>query len=228
VLATRPGSVQRVAVDALVHAVEGHAERVAITVCAGDFASVETPIAEVWPREAAERCRDAVQRAISVASERDLDQDVGFGIRQLTDTALKAISPSVNDPTTAVTCIGYLRSILVRLTERALPPRVRRFPESGLTVIVRERRYEEHLEALLQLNRYVAGDAWVAGELLRTVDACLAAADRCGAAGRARSLRAVAATIGQQFRAEAGNDRDRDRIAELAAGLAGQAPTRAR
>ena len=117
-------------------------ERLAILVCPGDFVGVETPIAEVWPAGVRDERREDILRSIvTIASERDLRQDVDFGVRQLADTALKAMSPGINDPMTAVTCISYLRSILVRLTERADPPAVRRFPEPELTVIVRRRRY---------------------------------------------------------------------------------------
>ena len=101
---------------------EQAAER-AILVCPGDFVSIDEPIAEIWPANAAEQCRGAVLDAVIVASERDLNQDVDFGLRQLADTAIKAMSPGINDPMTAVTCVGYLRSILVRLTARAEPVR---------------------------------------------------------------------------------------------------------
>ena len=122
VRARRPGYVQRVSVDDLLSSLGVHASRAQITVCPGDFVSVETPIALIWPAGAVDRCREDVLAAFTIASERDLDQDVDFGLRQLTDITLKALSPGINDPMTAVTCISYLRSILVRLTERAELP----------------------------------------------------------------------------------------------------------
>ena len=152
---------------------------------------------------------------MSIASERDLDQDVDFGLRQLTDIALKAMSPGINDPTTAVTCMGYIRAVLVRLTERATPAAVRHFPGEGLTVIVRRRGFDEYLESLLQINRYVAGDAWVAGEMLRALQGCAHAARRCGASERLEVIQAVAATIAEQAARQAGNARDRDLIVAL-------------
>ena len=215
VLPTRPGYVQRIDLEHLARGLGQRAERVAILVCPGDFVSVETPIAEMWPASAADQCSSAVSGAVSIASERDLDQDVDFGLRQLTDTALKAMSPGINDPTTAVTCVGYIRAVLVRLAERATPAAVRRFPHQGLTVIVRRRGFEEYLESLLQINRYVAGDAWVAGEMLRALQGCAHAARRCGASERLEVIQAVAATIAEQAARQAGNDRDRGRIVAL-------------
>lgn len=218
VLPSRPGYVQRVALDHLARRLGQGAERVAILVCPGDFVSIEMPIAETWPASAADQCRSDLLGAVSIASERDLDQDVDFGVRQLADTALKAMSPGINDPTTAVTCVGYIRAILVALTVRATPACARDFPDEGLTVIVRRRGFEEYFESLLQLNRYVAGDAWVAGEMLQALQSCAQAARGCGAHERLEVIRGVAATIAEQALREAGNDRDRDRIVAMIQG----------
>lgn len=205
---SRPGYVHRVDLESLPGGARG-AERIAIRVCPGDFAGVDTVLAEVWPADAAEACGEPIRAAIAIASERDLDQDVEFGVRQLADTALRAISPGINDPMTAVTCISYIRSILVRLTERADPPTVRRFDDASLTVAVRHRHYEEHLEALLQLSRYVDGDAWVATELLGVLAGCLAAAERCGAHDRLEAIRTTARVIGERALDEVASPRDR-------------------
>jgi uncharacterized membrane protein len=52
---------------------------------------------------------------------RTVDQDVGFGIRQIVDIALKALSPGINGTTTAVACLDYLGAILSRLGQRPMP-----------------------------------------------------------------------------------------------------------
>ncbi len=56
---------------------------------------------------------------------RTIEQDVGFGIRQIVDIALKALSPGVNDTTTAVNCIDFLGIIVGELADRNLPVDVR-------------------------------------------------------------------------------------------------------
>jgi uncharacterized membrane protein len=60
----------------------------------------------------------------SVGSRRTIEQDPEFGIRQLVDIALKALSPGINDTTTAVTCIDYLTTILCYLAPRNFPSRI--------------------------------------------------------------------------------------------------------
>ncbi len=131
------------------------------------------------------------------------------------------MSPGINDPMTAVTCIGYLRSILVPSPSAPLTSRVRRADGRDLTVVVRRRGFDEYVESLLQINRYVDGDAWVAGELMLALRACADAAQRCGAGDRVRVARDAAATVAAQAAAQARSERDRRRIEALAAGVAG-------
>ncbi|MEO7678172.1 MAG: DUF2254 family protein, partial [Verrucomicrobiota bacterium] len=76
----------------------------------------------------------AVQSAYSINRHRTLEQDAGFGIRQLVDMALRALSPSANDTTTAVMCVDYLTAILARLASREIPSS-HRYEKSKLRVI---------------------------------------------------------------------------------------------
>lgn len=57
---------------------------------------------------------------VTIRSERDVHQDPSYGIQQLVDIALKALSPSVHDPTTASTCIDHLGVLVVRLADRSI------------------------------------------------------------------------------------------------------------
>lgn len=205
--AERPGFVQRVASEDLIQALRGSgAERVVVLSRPGDLVALDTVLAEVWPAAAGERCTSAVREAIVLGPERDLHEDVAFGLRQLADIALRAISPGINDPATAVTCIGYLRSILTRLAEREPPASVRRV--DGLTVVVARRSLKEDLDVLLQISRYLDGDAWVAGELLQAAGACVRAARDAGAAERTQTALALVETIAERAIREAGSAAD--------------------
>ena len=63
-------------------------------------------------------------RAFDLGPSRTLQQDVEFGILQIVDIALKAISPAVNDPSTAITCVDQLSRILIRFASREPPETV--------------------------------------------------------------------------------------------------------
>ena len=76
----------------------------------------------------------ALQAAFSISRHRTVDQDAAFGIRQLVDIALKALSPGINDTTTAVTCVEYLTTILARAATCDTPPS-HRYEDGRLRVI---------------------------------------------------------------------------------------------
>jgi len=61
---------------------------------------------------------------IAIGPQRSGAQDVGFGIQQLVDIALKGLSPGINDTTTALMCIDRLSPILRRLARRRMLPRL--------------------------------------------------------------------------------------------------------
>lgn len=62
----------------------------------------------------------ALRRTVSVGAERTFHQDLGFGLRQLSDIALRALSPAVNDPTTAVQCLDRIVAFLAAVANRPL------------------------------------------------------------------------------------------------------------
>jgi uncharacterized membrane protein len=70
--------------------------------------------------DSSEEMIQAFRRAIGVSRHRTLEQNVGYGIRQLVDIALRALSPGINDTTTAVMCIDYLTAIMAALATRRI------------------------------------------------------------------------------------------------------------
>ena len=88
----------------------------------GDFVVDNAPLVSLAlenPPE--EEIIGAVQSAYNIDRHRTLEQDAAFGIRQIVDMALRALSPSTNDTTTAVMCVDYLMAILSRLASRSMP-----------------------------------------------------------------------------------------------------------
>lgn len=58
---------------------------------------------------------------VSIGRQRTVEQDAAYGIQQLVDMAVKALSPGINDPTTACMCIDQLSALLARLASRRTP-----------------------------------------------------------------------------------------------------------
>lgn len=71
-----------------------------------------------------ERVARDLRDEIGIGSSRTMQQDIAFGIRQLVDIALRALSPGINDPTTAIEVLVHLGDVLAELQRRHLPPRV--------------------------------------------------------------------------------------------------------
>ncbi len=68
---------------------------------------------------------DRLRQTVSLGQERTLQQDVAFGIRQLVDIALRALSSGINDPTTAVQALDRIEEVLRRLAARQFPSPLR-------------------------------------------------------------------------------------------------------
>jgi len=64
---------------------------------------------------------DALRKAFLLGSERTSEQDVEYSIHQLVEIAVRALSPGVNDPFTALGCIDYLGALICRITDREFP-----------------------------------------------------------------------------------------------------------
>ena len=81
-----------------------------------------------------------------ISRRRTVEQDASFGIRQLVDIALKALSPGINDTTTALGCINYIAEILGRLANRKFPERVR--SDNGRPLVIAKLlTFDEYLSA---------------------------------------------------------------------------------
>lgn len=101
----------------------------------GDFAVETQPLASL-AGPAREDDADALAALYSIEPQRSIEQDAAFGMQQIVDIALKALSPGVNDATTALMCLDRLTAILVRLARRRVPS-VRRADADALRVIAK-------------------------------------------------------------------------------------------
>jgi len=112
----------------------------------------------------------ALNGAYSISRHRTVEQDPAFGIRQIVDMALKALSPGVNDISTAVMCVDYLTAILTRLTVRQFPPS-RRYEGEALRVISIVPTFEGLLaEAFDQIRCSAEGNVAIMARMLGAID----------------------------------------------------------
>lgn len=92
---------------------------------------------------------------------RTTEQDVGYGVRQLVDVALKALSPGINDTTTAIMCVDWLGVVLARMGCRRLPSRAR-YHQGQLRVLARGPTFAGlTTQAMAQIRQHAAGNSAV-------------------------------------------------------------------
>jgi len=135
VAAARSGYIQNVDIAELMWLAQAHKTIVRMEHGVGAFVVQGTPLVSLALTFAPEQCTvKALNAAYSIGRYRVLELDPAFGIRQIVDIALKALSPGVNDTSTAVICVDYLSSILARLAGRKFPP-VQHYADDTLRVI---------------------------------------------------------------------------------------------
>ena len=112
----------------------------------------------------------AFRAAFDFGPSRTLQQDIEFGVLQIVDIALKAISPAVNDPTTAISCVDQLSRLLIRFTSRHMPEAMLYDLQGVPRVSVQWLDCERLLDsAFEQIRMYSKGDVAVSLRLLRAL-----------------------------------------------------------
>jgi len=126
----------------------------------GDFAHVGRALAEVTPVDACDdtMCKE-MAAAFSFSSRRSTLQDLRFLIDELVEIAARALSPGVNDPFTALTCLDWLSAGLSDLAMRDLPSHLRVDDEGALRVIAHPVSFEALVDRSFgALAQYCAAD----------------------------------------------------------------------
>ncbi|MEO5710269.1 MAG: DUF2254 domain-containing protein [Nocardioidaceae bacterium] len=161
--ASSSGFLVRIIEDDLVRQAVSADGVIVVEVCPGASIVDGAPIGAVFLRpgvaseDLSEETLAAIGGALVTGFERTAVQDVSFGLRQLTDVAVKALSPGINDPTTAVHALGHSSALLGVLAAHDLGPRVLRDEDGAVRVVLAraDLRAMLHL-ALEQVARYGA------------------------------------------------------------------------
>jgi len=128
----------------------------------GDFIAYGEPLFVVYGGTAAPE-EQALRAMVAVGAERTLEQDPMFGFRILVDIAIKALSPAINDPTTAVVAIDQIHRLLRELGKRELRGEEVVDQSGRLRVIFRTPNWEDFVHlACNEIRLCGAGNVQVA------------------------------------------------------------------
>ncbi len=110
----------------------------------GDFIMQGQALAKLYGyKRLDKKNRNLIRSAVTVDGQRSLLQDPLFAIRQLVDIGIKAMSPGINDPTTATYCIWYLGDGLTQLLQREFPSQVRELKDSKMLLVLNRPTWDD-------------------------------------------------------------------------------------
>jgi uncharacterized membrane protein len=116
----KSGYLQHVDHSALVAAAHAADALIVLRFRPGQFVLRSEPLAAIVPADNIDALEAAIDRGIRIGRHRTLTQDSEFGIAQVVEIAIRALSPAVNDTFTGVACVDWLADALLTLAER--PP----------------------------------------------------------------------------------------------------------
>jgi uncharacterized membrane protein len=213
--AKHSGYVQEIDSDAVLALAREHEAVIWLTARAGDFAIEGSAVAAAHPPPADTGAFERrLAAAFIVGADRTSQQDAAFAVQQLVEVALRALSPGVNEPFTAITCIDRLGQGLSKLAVKAMPSAARADESGALRVVAHPRTFAELLqEAFDPIARYAGGNPAIYARLLTTLDSLASFATR----GQDRTAIArEAAFVLTAAELESKDDRRRAELARLA------------
>jgi uncharacterized membrane protein len=122
ILSATSGYIRYIDTHRLLATAKSHSVKVQVLRRVGQFVPEGVPLLRVYKGErlSAEGLSE-LRDVFDFGPSRTLQQDIEFGVLQIVDIALKAISPAVNDPSTAITCVDQLSRVLIRFAAREAP-----------------------------------------------------------------------------------------------------------
>lgn len=154
------GCLQAIGAESLLALGEHHDLTIEALPRVGSFVLPGEALALVWSEgPLPDGITDTIRDAFDLGHERTMQQDVGFGIQQLSDIAIRALSPAVNDPTTATVVVDNLAALLVELANRGWPDETREGHDGRIRLILHGPSFDELVSAAFaQIAHYGASD----------------------------------------------------------------------
>jgi len=120
------GCIQAISIESLVEYCSARDLRCRLLHRPGHFVNAGTSLLALSGKGSEkldDECRDGLLDAFIIGPVRTAEQDFEYCIRQLVEVSLRALSPGINDPFTAMNCIDFLGAALAQVAQRQLPQR---------------------------------------------------------------------------------------------------------
>ncbi|MGH0030291.1 MAG: DUF2254 domain-containing protein [Myxococcota bacterium] len=138
----------------------------------GRFVTQGSELARVVPAERmTPEAEEELRAACILGDHRTATQDLGFLTGQLAEMAVRALSPGVNDPKTAVDCVHRMGAVIAQLATRRMPSGLRTDEDGALRVTVEPTRFDDLVAVCLDpVRRHGANDAQVVVALFEAIE----------------------------------------------------------
>jgi uncharacterized membrane protein len=173
IVATKSGYLQEIDDERLMKIATSQDLLLRLKYRPGKFIVQGSKLVQVWPGERkSEKLSKQINQAFILGKQRTDNQDVEFSIHQLVEIALRALSPAINDPFTAMQCIDQLSAGLCRITPRKFPSPYRYDDNQKLRVIADSVTFANLVDdAFTQIRSYGHSDVAVSKRLLEAIAA---------------------------------------------------------
>jgi uncharacterized membrane protein len=162
----KSGAIQAMDARGMVHLATRHDLRCVLTCTVGDFVNAGSVVMDVYGSPDPRVLR-RLRGKIALGHERTIDQDPAYALRIIVDIAIRALSPAVNDPTTATQMINYLGAVLTDVGARELGSYGTLLDAGGhLRLAFRMRTWDDYLDlAVSEIRQYGRGSPQVCRRL---------------------------------------------------------------
>jgi uncharacterized membrane protein len=179
----RAATLQTIDVPALVRCAERSDVLIELCVHPGEVIQERGRVAVIHGD--GELAEHEVIRSLHAGIERTFDQDPAMALRVLADIALRALSPAMNDPTTAVQALDEIDSLLRHIMGKHLAAETVNGSDGQPRLKLRLPNWEDYVAVALDEIIAIAGSSW---QVRRRVDRLLASLISIAPAGRAETL----------------------------------------
>jgi len=168
----RSGYLQAIDTDTLIGLAQEHGLTMRTELRPGEFTAVDNPLATLWPRKPdLGELEEKIEKSFILGDQRLRIQDMEYHLNQLVEIAIRALSPGINDPFTAMNCIDQIAASLTQLMERSIPTGYNYDDGGTLRLVTKPLTFSDIIEASFnQIRRNGAGDASVNIKLLETIE----------------------------------------------------------
>lgn len=211
VLADQSGFIQAIGVDELLELAREKDLVLRLRRRPGEFVAESSVLAEIFPGAKGDAgMPEAVLSNVYFGRHRTPVQDIEYSIDQLVEVAVRALSPGINDPFTAISCVEWLGAGLIRVVGRKLPSRNRCDEDGRLRIITDATDFDGIANAAFnQLRQYGSKSVAVTIRILEVIGRIASHVvrqnDREILLGHAEKMR-------EDGVREAANENDRERI----------------